>query len=175
MGRLQAEAARLKRSVTRRLRSPTPPPPEKIGFSIPHALPLLAAAVAPFAWLERRRRRGRKATWAPAVATALAIWSPAIVVGTSSPPRPWKAAVYPAAGLAQWYFLNRPHERRRKRRRQGLCPECGYDLRATPGRCPECGAVPDPRSRSEASGQDDSVSTLASEALPARSGGSGQV
>lgn len=34
---------------------------------------------------------------------------------------------------------------RRRRRillRRGLCPECGYDLRATPGRCPECGSIP---------------------------------
>jgi hypothetical protein len=41
------------------------------------------------------------------------------------------------------YFGHSVRRRRGEhRRRNSLCPFCGYDLRGSPGRCPECGAVP---------------------------------
>jgi hypothetical protein len=39
-----------------------------------------------------------------------------------------------------WRRIIQPMRRRRASAR-GLCPKCGYDLRASPDRCPECGAV----------------------------------
>ena len=51
----------------------------------------------------------------------------------------WLAALLLAVPPALW--LHRYLQRRRTAR-AGLCPSCGYDLRATPDRCPECGTIP---------------------------------
>ena len=70
-------------------------------------------------------------------------------LGNASPPPrrsnwPYLAAVY-LAMLPTWIVtaIVTWREWRKKRRSQaGLCPDCGYDLRASPERCPECGAAP---------------------------------
>jgi hypothetical protein len=50
-------------------------------------------------------------------------------------------------GMPWIVFLARRWRSRAARRiAAGLCPACGYDLRASPDRCPECGAIVQPRS-----------------------------
>ena len=51
----------------------------------------------------------------------------------------WCLALFFAVLPARWLLKL---IRRRRTSLAGLCHQCGYDLRATPGRCPECGAEP---------------------------------
>ena len=64
-------------------------------------------------------------------------------------------------GYAAW--LKYHEDRRYKRARSGLCPTCGYDLRASPGRCPECGAEQTPAATTPAP-------AVSAPAAPARPG-----
>jgi hypothetical protein len=60
---------------------------------------------------------------------------------------PLRIATTLALPLGGWVVMvgYRLSQRWRVRKRAGLCPRCGYDLRATPQRCPECGRVSAPK------------------------------
>ena len=50
----------------------------------------------------------------------------------------WLPLLVSSALPALWLWAT---IRRARRPKEGLCPACGYDLRATPDRCPECGTA----------------------------------
>jgi hypothetical protein len=54
----------------------------------------------------------------------------------------WSAVLTTAILPALWMRSTHRDRTLRRGARAGLCPSCGYDLRATPGRCPECGRTP---------------------------------
>jgi hypothetical protein len=53
----------------------------------------------------------------------------------------WFLLVALALLPARWAALRRGRWRREELAARGLCPGCGYDLRASPERCPECGSL----------------------------------
>lgn len=57
---------------------------------------------------------------------------------------PYWFAVLSGAGLGVASVRGWRDERRRHRIRRGLCPNCRYDLRASPHACPECGKSVEP-------------------------------
>ena len=59
----------------------------------------------------------------------------------------WYFAVALALLPVTWTTARVRERLRKRRRRAGCCPVCGYDLRATPDRCPECGALADAQAR----------------------------
>jgi hypothetical protein len=48
-------------------------------------------------------------------------------------------AITLALPAGRWIAVLRRWRQLRHRQVAGLCLQCGYDLRATPGKCPECG------------------------------------
>jgi hypothetical protein len=75
------------------------------------------------AWKEREKRVPGTGTYGTQVRVTVTLFWPILI----------------SLAIAARYGVLMARARRRERTEKMLCPNCGYDLRATPERCPECG------------------------------------
>ena len=131
-----------------------PLPPTTV-FALPLLFAVVVTALLPAVWLTRRTEARRLARDGARIYPTIGVLAVALAlahISLSSVERPssWRRLMMPAyvamlvlaAGMWQ---RQHSHRRRHERLTLGLCPDCGYDLRASAGRCPECGAAPEGR------------------------------
>jgi hypothetical protein len=73
-----------------------------------------------------------------AVLLALVTWGPAVVNGWWFPLALLTPGLFGVIGVVRLIRAERAFVIRRQ---EGLCVNCGYDMRGTPDRCPECGTI----------------------------------
>ena len=112
---------------------PPPVAPASLGAA-PVVTPGARPSAAPTAMPSMRRSIAPWLFTPPFVAYAVPYWPLAAILAIPTARAAWRLVL------------------RRRRARNGLCPGCGYDLRASEGACPECGEAVFARPRANAKG-----------------------
>jgi hypothetical protein len=102
---------------------PAPPNTPSGEFSTTRVFDPFPGVVWAEHWITRNVGGNPPATWVARRDGRVDYWLPIVLT-----------LLIPSMWLGNWSW-----RWRRRHAPVGICPSCGYDLRATPGRCPECG------------------------------------